>query len=409
MEPLEQYRDTVGYVQALTNLSLRTALISIEGRPSGTGVLVGEDLVLTAAHVIHARNWTPTASKSIATVFDLVEQPGRSQAETGIRIPVARIVAGSPPTESEVRATAGKDWNAPSENLDFALLQLAVPVPVPVAWEAVARTSSRGYYLLSTDIYRFEPASILMFAQYSLNGFLEFSFIRHSPQLNSAETRIRYRCNILPGSSGAPIVDTRGKLVAIHHYSTGEVNEGIPISAIARDLTSSPLADLFDKAAQRGTVSGDPRNLVPSGNKSVFVSYSHKEDRYRERLDVALAQLRRDARISIWHDGMILPGQEWDREIGKNLETANIVLLLVSPYFLASPYIYSREMLRALERHKSGSAIVVPIILKPCDWQETPLGELQALPDAGRPVLSWSNRDQAWHAVARGLRRLISS
>jgi hypothetical protein len=141
----------------------------------------------------------------------------------------------------------------------------------------------------------------------------------------------------------------------------------------------------------------------------VFVSYSRTEERYRERLDIQLAQLKRDARIYTWHDGMILPGQEWDREISKKLETADIVLLLVSPYFLASPYIQSREMLHALERHKSGSAIVVPIILKPCDWQETPLGELQALPDAARPVLSWSNRDKAWHAVAQGLRRLISN
>jgi hypothetical protein len=407
MEPLEQDQDVTAYVQAVTNLSLRTALISIEGQISGTGVLVQEDLVLTAAHVIDAR--TLTASKSIAAVFDSEERPGRSRTVTGIRIPVAHIVWGSPPTRAEVRGTAGEDWNAPSENLDFALLQLAVPVPVPAAWKTVARTSSRGYYLLDPDIYRFESASMLMLAQYSLDGFLKLSRIKHPPQLNSAGTRIRYRCNTVQGFSGAPIVDTRGKLVAIHHYSMGGVKEGIPISAIARNLASSPHADLFNKSAPRGTLPGGPRHLVSSGDKSVFVSYSRKEERHRERLDVALAQLRRDARISFWYDGMILPGQEWDREIGKNLETANIVLLLVSPYFLASPYIYSQEMLHALERHKSGSAIVVPIILKPCDWQETPLGELQALPDALRPVLSWSNRDQAWHAVARGLRRLISN
>jgi hypothetical protein len=105
----------------------------------------------------------------------------------------------------------------------------------------------------------------------------------------------------------------------------GGVNEGIPISAIARNLTSSPHADLFNESALRGTVPGVPGHLVSSANKSVFVSYSHKEERYRERLDAQLAQLRRDARISIWYDGMILPGQEWDREISKNLETANIV------------------------------------------------------------------------------------
>jgi hypothetical protein len=407
VEPLERDPDVAGYVQAVTDLSLRTALISIEDQPVGTGVLVREDLVLTAAHVIG--NQALTAAKSIAIVFDSEERPGRSQAETGIKVPVAHIVWGSPPTRAEEMGTAGEDWNAPLENLDFALLQLAMSVPVPAAWGAVAKNSARGYYLLHLETYPFESASTLMLAQYSLGGFLKLSYINHPPQVNSAGTRIRYRCNTGLGSSGAPIVDTRGTLVAIHHGSGGGVNEGIPISAIARNLASSPHAHLFGKAAPGGTVSGDPRPLVSSGNKSVFVSYAHKEERHRERLDVQLAQLRRDAQISIWYDGMILPGQEWDGEIGKNLEAASVVLLLVSPHFLASDYIYSREMLRALERHKSGSAIVVPIILKPCDWQETPLGELQALPDAGRPVLSWRDRDKAWHAVARGLRRLISN
>jgi len=119
-------------------------------------------------------------------------------------------------------------------------------------------------------------------------------------------------------------------------------------------------------------------------SKSAFVSYSHKDEPYRKRLEVALVQLRRGEQILIWQDRLILPGQKWGREIDKHLETANIILLLVSPDFLASEYAYSREMQRALERHKSGSAKVVPIILRPCDWQASPLYELQALPNAGR-------------------------
>jgi len=113
-------------------------------------------------------------------------------------------------------------------------------------------------------------------------------------------------------------------------------------------------------------------------NKSVFVSYSHRDERYRQKMNVAFAQLRRSMRITIWHDRKIMPGQEWDQEIGEKLETADIILLLVSPDFLASDYAYGREMQRALERHKSGSAKVVPIILRPCDWHDSPLGVLQA-------------------------------
>ena len=147
---------------------------------------------------------------------------------------------------------------------------------------------------------------------------------------------------------------------------------------------------------------------MTENSRSAFVSYSEKDERYRERLDVSLVQLRRNKLILVWHDRKILPGQEWDREIDKNLESADIVMLLVSPDFLASDYAYSREMLRALERHQSGSATVVPIILRPSDWQYSPLASLQALPSRGRPVSSWPNRDQAWLDIVQGLRRLLS-
>ncbi len=140
-----------------------------------------------------------------------------------------------------------------------------------------------------------------------------------------------------------------------------------------------------------------------------FVSYSHKDERHRDKLEISLAQLRRNNVISTWHDKKILPGKEWDQEIDENLNNADLVLLLVSPDFLASDYAYSREMERALERHKSGSAIVVPIILRPCDWSNSRLASLQALPSRGRAISTWPNRDTAWLDVAQGLRRLISS
>jgi len=152
------------------------------------------------------------------------------------------------------------------------------------------------------------------------------------------------------------------------------------------------------KATEEGGVAG----------LRVFVSYSHKDERYRQRLEISLAPLQRSDLISIWHDRKILPGDEWDREIDKNLGSADLVLLLVSPDFLASEYAYSQEMAQALERHRSQSAIVVPIILRPSDWQNSPLSSLQALPREGRPVASWSDRDRAWLDIVQGLRQLIS-
>jgi molecular chaperone DnaK len=141
---------------------------------------------------------------------------------------------------------------------------------------------------------------------------------------------------------------------------------------------------------------------------SAFVSYSHKDERYRRTLDTSLAQLKRNGLISVWYDRKILPGQQWNREIDRNLETADIVLVLVSPDFLASEYAYTREMQVAIERHHAGRTTVIPIILRPSDWQSSPLGSLQALPTDGRPISIWNKRDQAWLDVIHGLRKLVS-
>jgi len=142
---------------------------------------------------------------------------------------------------------------------------------------------------------------------------------------------------------------------------------------------------------------------------SAFVSYCHKDERFRQALDTSLAQLKRNGLISVWNDRKILPGQQWDKEIDKNLDTADIILVLVSPDFLASDYAYTREMQKAIERHHAGLTTVIPIILRPSDWQHSPLGDLQALPSNGRPISIWSKRDQAWLNVVDGLRQLISS
>jgi hypothetical protein len=104
---------------------------------------------------------------------------------------------------------------------------------------------------------------------------------------------------------------------------------------------------------------------------------------------------------------MIGAGEEWKGAIDRNLEEAQIVLLLISPDFLASAYCYDIETKRAVERHDRGEARVIPVILRPCDWHEAPFGKLQALPRDGKAVTSWRNRDEAWKDVAQGIRRAV--
>jgi hypothetical protein len=139
----------------------------------------------------------------------------------------------------------------------------------------------------------------------------------------------------------------------------------------------------------------------------VFFSYSHKDERMREKLETHLSALRRENVIAGWHDRKIMPGTEWKGQIDEHIETAQIILLLISAEFLNSDYCYDVELKRAIARHDASDAHVVPIILRPCDWLKTPFGKLQALPRDGKPVSDFSTQDHGFSEVARGIRRIV--
>ncbi|AMS39461.1 TIR protein [Aminobacter aminovorans] len=142
----------------------------------------------------------------------------------------------------------------------------------------------------------------------------------------------------------------------------------------------------------------------------VFISYSHRDSVALDRLHVHLAALRREGRIEAWFDREILAGDVLDIEISRELESASLFLLLVSPDFIASDYCVEREMQRALERHEAGEARVVPIIVEPCDWASmTPLRRLKALPRDGVPISEWANANTAYLNIVQELRRIVDT
>lgn len=140
---------------------------------------------------------------------------------------------------------------------------------------------------------------------------------------------------------------------------------------------------------------------------SVFVSYAHKDEQLRDKLFDHLGGLRSGGYISSWWDGHIVPGQEWAPEIIRQLDEADIILLLVTSSFLGSEYIGRVELVRALERHRRGEAIVIPLILKPADWETAGLKGIKALPKDGKAVSTWSDQDTAFLDIAQGLRRTV--
>jgi len=138
----------------------------------------------------------------------------------------------------------------------------------------------------------------------------------------------------------------------------------------------------------------------------LFVSYAHEDEAWCLRLRQHLRVLERRQVLEVWHDRRIEPGGDWAGEIAQALEAADIVVLLVSADFLASDYCYDREVARALQRHAEGTARVVPVVLRPCDWQRAPFGALQALPRDGQPVAQQGDGDAALAEVACALGRL---
>lgn len=139
----------------------------------------------------------------------------------------------------------------------------------------------------------------------------------------------------------------------------------------------------------------------------VFFSYSHKDEKLRQQLDAHLAAMRRSGLIESWSDRKIMPGSGWRDEITEALESADVVLLLVSPNFIQSDFCFSVELGQALARYANGEALVIPIILRHCDWFGTPLAGLQALPTDSRPITDWSDRDKAFYDVTKGIRKAV--
>src|SRR5271157_1352350 len=101
---------------------------------------------------------------------------------------------------------------------------------------------------------------------------------------------------------------------------------------------------------------------------SIFISYSHRDTAMHDELLKHLKPLEYDELVSAWHDGKLLPGDDFDQEIALQLQAADIIVLLISSDFMASAYCYEKELKEAMERHSAGTARVIPVILRPTDW-----------------------------------------
>lgn len=190
-------------------------------------------------------------------------------------------------------------------------------------------------------------------------------------------------------------------------------------NALQLEVVSEHLTPILMKsaAAKRATslvpTAKSPSALHPSIPENqaieVFFSYAHEDEKLRDELAKHLKLLERQKVIKAWYDRDITAGEEWRHTVEQQLNTAQVILLLVSADFLASDFCWSVELQRAMEQHEAGEARVIPIILREVDWYSAPFGKLQALPKNAEPVVNWANLDQAFTDIAIGIRNVVES
>lgn len=131
----------------------------------------------------------------------------------------------------------------------------------------------------------------------------------------------------------------------------------------------------------------------------VFLSYSHKDEKELNRLNTHLADLKHLNLIETWHDRKIMGGSNWEQAILQELEQADVILLLVSPDFIASSFCRCTEMNRAIQRDREGNALVIPVALKPVAKFPKEILHLQGVPRDLKPVTKYQPIDDGYIAA----------
>jgi hypothetical protein len=139
----------------------------------------------------------------------------------------------------------------------------------------------------------------------------------------------------------------------------------------------------------------------------IFISYSHRNEAAKNRLVVHLTVLQRVGLIAQWDDRLILAASEWEPAIQKELDRADVILLLISADFVASDFCWAVEMQQAIERHEKGTAKVIPVFLEPCEWKGAPFDRLQGVPMNARPISMFDNHEDAYAEVTRSIRQVV--
>ena len=192
--------------------------------------------------------------------------------------------------------------------------------------------------------------------------------------------------------------------------SWNEIVQGLQCGRECKDNLNTKYISLgeFYRSLER-PILADCCDPAEPGEMCLFYSYARKDEHLRDELEMHLKILGRQNLIRPWHDRCLIPGDDWAGEIDQNLKQADIILLLVSPDFIASDGCYIHELEFAMQQHQAAQATVIPIIIRPVDWQGTPFAKLQGLPKEMKPITQRDDRDAAWYDVEQGIKAAIAA
>lgn len=174
-----------------------------------------------------------------------------------------------------------------------------------------------------------------------------------------------------------------------------------------RTAKAKPAATRAKPAAR---ASAPPKVATPKPGKAtvrIFISYCHANAVQQAKLQVHLAQLKRDEVVT-WFDGEMEAGDKLNTEISRKLRTADIFVALMSPEYIASHWC-QLEYRRAMGRRARGSMRVVVVIVRPCAWKDTGASDLKVLPRDGKAVSDWRSMDHAFANVAEGIKGAVKA
>ncbi len=211
--------------------------------------------------------------------------------------------------------------------------------------------------------------------------------------------KVRLRIDPLKSSDPEPVLSEQGVVEFFQLFIAYLHDEGFEVQELQGPMPSEDSG----AAAEQLTPAEDE-----AGKAEIFYAYAREDEDLRDELEKHLRMLEREGVITSWHDRKIGAGKEWEGEIDTHLNTARVILLLISSDFVDSDYCWDVEVKRAMERHEAGEARVIPVILRPVDWKGALFGKLQVLPTDAKPVTSWANQDEAFLDVARGIRAAVT-